>query len=481
MLPATEALSLTPEPGRDRMAHPHEEDSVLPRLRRRDVLLMPALLAVGRLRAAGRADWPAFRGAGASGVADGHPLPVRWNADATAGPLSGVAWRTPIPGLSHSSPIVWGDRLWVATAIREAGEAPLRLGLYGDGDAADDRGVQRWGIHCLDLATGRPLWERIVKTGTPRAERHVKATHANTTLATDGQYLVAFFGSEGVYCHTLDGTLRWHRDLGIVNVSKYGIGWGYGSSPALYRDRIFLQCDAPDDPYLVALRLDDGRELWRVKRKDVCERSWATPFVHHEGDRAQVVTNGWPYTVSYDVETGRELWRLRSGGDNPIPTPFSAGGLIYVANGHGGRSPVFAVRPSAAGDISLQDTESSNAHVVWSDHQAGAYLQTPVVYRGLLYSGTNNGVLKCYDARTGARHYQARLGGTAAFSASPVAGDGKIYCTSEEGDVFVVRAGPSFELLAHNQLGESCLATAAIAGGRVFFRTRRHVIAVAGA
>lgn len=440
--------------------------------------MMPALLALGRIQTAGPARWPVFRGPGASGVDDGDPLAVRWNADPAAGPPSGLAWKTPIPGLGHSSPIVWGDRLWVATAIREVGEAPLRLGLYGDGDAADDRGSQRWAIHCLDLRTGRLLWERTVRQGAPRAERHVKATHANTTLAVDGRHLISFFGSEGVYCHTLDGTLRWSRDLGVVNVSKYGIGWGFGSSPALFADRLFLQCDAPSDPYLVALRLEDGSELWRAPRKEVCERSWATPFVYEHDGRAQVVTNGWPYAVSYDVATGRELWRLRSGGDNPIPTPFAADGLLYVANGHGGRSPVFAVRPSASGDISLKDGESSNAHVAWSDDQVGAYLQTPLVYRGLLYSGTNNGVLKCYDAATGARHYQARLGGSAAFSASPIAGDGKIFCTNEEGDVFVVRAGRTFELLAHNSLGESCLATAAIADGRLFFRTRRHVVAV---
>lgn len=451
-----------------------------PLLRRRDVLMMPALLALGRIRipAAPAANWPAFRGPGGSGVGDGHPLAARWNADPNAGALSGIVWKTPIPGLGHSSPIIWGDRLWVATAVREGGDAPLRLGLYGDGDAADDRGVQRWAIYCLDKRTGRVVWDRTVKTGPPRAERHMKATHANTTLASDGRHLISFFGSEGVYCHTLDGKLLWSRDLGVVNVSKYGIGWGYGSSPALFGDRIFLQCDAPDDPYLVALDLDDGKEVWRTSRKDLCERSWATPFVYAGGSRVQVVTNGWPYAVSYDAASGKELWRLRSGGDNPIPTPFAADGLIYVANGHGGRAPVFAVRPSASGDISLKDDESRNQHVVWSEAQNGAYLQTPVVYRGLLYSGTNNGVLKCYDAKSGVRQYQERLGGTAAFSASPIAGDGKIFCTSEEGDVFVVGAGPTFELLAHNCMGESCLATAAISEGTLFFRTRRHIVAI---
>lgn len=448
-------------------------------LSRRDVLLMPALLAFQRVAAAAPADWPAFRGPRASGVADGYEPPARWNADPAAGELAGIAWRTPIPGLGHSSPIIWKDRIWLATAVRQAGDAPLRLGLYGDGDAADDNGVQRWMIFCLDKATGEIVWSRTVKDATPRAQRHTKATHANTTLATDGRHLISFFGSEGVHCHTLDGRHVWSRDLGIINVSKYGIGWGFGSSPTLFDDRIVLQCDAPDNPFLVALSVADGRELWRASRKGVCERSWATPFVYDDGRRVQVVTNGWPFVVSYDLVTGKELWRLRGGGDNPIPTPFAAHGLIYVANGHGGQTPLFAIRPTASGDVSLDADESSNAHIAWCAPRNNAYIQTPLVYGDYLYSGTNNGVLKCYVATTGAMQYEHRLGdGTTAFSASPVAGGGHIYFTSEDGDVFVVKAGPRFELLAHNRMGESCLATPALSEGRLYFRTRHRVVAV---
>jgi len=439
-------------------------------LRRRDLLLMvPGALvlpSIGRATAAAPGDWPEFRGAGAAGVQDGFPLPARWT----------LRWKTPVPGLGHSSPIVWGDRIYTLTAVRESGEAPLRLGLFGDSDGADDNGTQRWVMYGLDASSGKVAWERTVKTGSPRAGRNVKATHANTTLATNGTHLVCFLGSEGVHVSRIDGTHLWSRDLGLINVSKYGIGWGFGASPALFKDRIFLQCDAPDDPYLVALSLADGREIWRAPRKEVCERSWATPFVYPDDARPQVVANGWPFVVSYDAATGRELWRLRAGGDNPIPTPFASDGLIYVANGHGA-APVFAV-PSATGDISLKDGATSNSHVVWSDGQNGAYIQTPIVYRGLLYSGTNAGVFKCYDAKTGTRHYQQRLlTESSAFSASPVAGDGKIYCTGEEGDVIVVAAGTSFEVLARNQLGESCLATPAISRGVLFFRTRSHLMA----
>lgn len=454
-------------------------------LRRRDLLrMMPATFMIPHLitraHAAEPSDWPAFRGPNASGVRDGFTLPTRWNADPSAGPVVGIRWKTPIPGLGHSSPIVWGDRVYTATAVREAGEAPLRLGLYGDRDGADDNDLQRWVIYCLDKATGRAVWDRTIKTARPRAGRHMKATHSNTTPATDGRHLVSFFGSEGVHCHTLAGAHLWTRDLGVINVSKYSVDWGFGASPVIFKDRIFLQCDAPDDPYLVALRLTDGQEVWRTSRKDVCERSWSTPFVYDDGKRVQVVANGWPFVVSYDAANGKELWRLRGGGDNPIPTPFASDGIIYVANGHGS-APVFAVRPSGTGDISLKDGATSNAHVVWSDGQHGAYIQTPIVYRGLLYGGTNAGVLKCYDAKSGTRHYQQRLTqASAAFSASPVAGDGKIYCTGEEGDVIVVRAGQAFEVLAHNRLGETCLATPAISEGTLFFRTRSHLVAVSG-
>ena len=191
-----------------------------------------------------------------------------------------------------------------------------------------------------------------------------------------------------------------------------------------------------------------------------------------------MVANGWPYAVSYDAATGKEIWRLQSGGDNPIPTPFAAGGLIFVANGHG-NAPVFAVRPTASGDISLAANASSNAHVVWSNARNGAYIQTPLVYRGLLYSGTNAGVLKCYDAQAGTQHYEQRLTTEpAAFSASPVAGDGKVYCTGEEGQVIVVREGQTCEVLARNQMGESCMATPAISRGTLYLRTRSHLVAI---
>ncbi len=438
-------------------------------IRRRDVIAA-TMMPFARAHAVNTAgNWPSFRGPGTSGVSDGFSLPARWK----------VRWKRPVPGLGHSSPVIWGNHLYLATAVSASGKAPLKLGLYGDRDAADDDSEQSWELLCFDKRSGKLLWDRTVRKAAPRAQRHLKATHANTTLATDGAVLVAFFGSEGLYCFRLDGTPLWSKDLGTINVSKYGVGWGYASSPALHGDRILLQCDAPDSAYLAAHRISNGEEIWRTRRERDCERSWATPFVHRQAGRTQVVANGWPYVVSYDYQTGKELWRLKGGGDNPIPAPFSAHGLIYVANGHGAEAPIWAIRPEASGDISLAAGERGNKFVVWSDQRNGAYIQTPLVYRDWLYSGTNNGVLKCYDAKTGRLHYQQRLGtGLTGFSASPVAGDAKIYCSSEEGEVHVIAAGPDFKELARNVLEDSVMATPAISEGALYFRTGESLVAV---
>lgn len=422
-------------------------------------------------------NWPSFRGGVANAVSEGFPLPASWNADPSSGTMDGVRWKTALPGLGHSSPIVWGSRIYLATAEASGGGQTVKLGTTGEPTAADDGRPHRWLVLCFDRETGREVWRRTPWEGEPRTTRHVKATQVNTTLVTNGTALVAFFGSEGLHCFDLSGRLLWSKDLGPVNVEKYGIGWGYGSSPALHGETIVLLCDAPEDPYLAAFRLADGKPLWRISRKGLCERSWGTPLVHSSADRVQVVANGWPWIVSYDLGTGKELWRLRGGGDNPIPTPFVAEGLIYVTNSHGGKSPIFAVRPDAAGDISPEAGKDGRS-VAWSTEQGGSYISTPVVYRDHIYLGNTNGVLRCFGSRTGEKIYEERLGPGASIYASLVAGDGKVYCPSEDGTVYVVRAGAEFKVLAVNQLGEPCFATPAICGGLLYFRTTGNLLAI---
>lgn len=438
-------------------------------------MLGPGLLAAQERTAF---EWPSFRGPRGRGVADGFSLPQNWNADPETGELLNVSWKVSVPGLGHGSPILWGQKIFLATAISKLGTAPLSLGPSGAPTAADDQGEQDWVVLCYDAGSGHELWRQTAHAGQPRASRHAKATHANTTLATDGDNLVAFLGSEGLYNFDLQGNLRWKRDLGVINISKYGIGWGYASSPAIWEDRLVLLCDDPEKPFLICLDLNNGDEIWRVSREGVSERSWATPMIHTAAENRQVVINGWPWIVSYDLDQGTELWRVKGGGDNPVPTPFVANDLIYVTNAHGGPSPIFAIHPSAKGEIVVDDEASPAPALAWSQIRGGSYMSTPVVYGDYIYFGNTNGVLRCFHATSGEKVYEERLDADAAIYASLVAGDGKIFCAAENGTVFVVRAGPDFDLLARNQLGDPCFATPIISNGQIYFRTTRHLLVI---
>lgn len=433
-------------------------------------------------------DWPSFRGAGARGGAEGFSVRTKWNADAAQGEIAGVQWQVSVPGLGHSSPVVFGDKIFLLTAISEDNEAPLQVGAGGRPTAADDNGRQSWVVLCYDKTTGTELWRKTAVEGKPKATRHAKATHANTTVSVDGKNVLAFFGSEGLYCYDMQGNLRWSRDLGVINISKYGIGWGFASSPAIYKDRIAIVCDDPQDPYVAMLRLDNGEEIWRAPRNGVCERSWGTPLIHASDSPTQVVVNGWPWIVSYDFMTGKERWRLEGGGDNPVPTPFAANGWIYITNAHGSKSPIYVIQPNASGTLSavapdVADDIQSNANdvgspIVWSVERGGSYMSTPVVYGDYLYLGNSNGTVRCFHAISGEKIYEQRLGKGAGVIASLVAADGKIFCASENGTVYVLQPGPEFKLLAENSMAEPCFATPAISAGVIYIRTTKRLIAV---
>jgi outer membrane protein assembly factor BamB len=445
--------------------------------------LAAAVLSVG-LAGAIRADapkrgvdWPSYRGPAASGVAEGFATAESWNAPEK----KNIAWSTAIPGLSHASPVVWRDKLYVVSAVSQSGDSKVKIGLYGDGDSADDNGIHEWKLYCLDKRSGKVLWERTACKGAPKSPRHTKATHANCTPATDGKRIVTFFGSEGLYCYDMAGTLVWKKDLGVLDSGPYDaptLRWGFASSPVIHDNRVYVQCDVLNNGFLACFDLKDGNEMWRTERDDVA--TWSTPAVFDNGGRPQMVVNGWKHIGGYDGGTGKELWRMAGGGDIPVPTPIIAHGLIYIANAHGKMSPLYAIRPDSSGDISLKEAETSNAGIAWMNPRNGAYLQTPVVYGDLIYSCKSGGIVCCYDAKTGKQHYEERLGtGRTAFTSSPVAADGKVYFTSEEGDVYVLKAGPEFKLLATNPLDEICLSTPAISEGTMYFRTTGHVIAIA--
>jgi outer membrane protein assembly factor BamB len=420
-------------------------------------------------------NWPSFRGPHASGVADGQKPPVTWDA----GTGANVRWRMPIPGLGHSCPVVWGDRLFVTTAVSSDPKSEFRPGLYGDVEPAKDTSEHVWKVYCLDRRTGALLWERTAHRGVPHVKRHPKASQANCTPAVDAAHLVVCFGAEGLYCYDHGGTLLWKRDLGDLDAGWFfdrDYQWGFGSSPVLYRDLAFVQCDLGKGSFLAAYRLGDGTEAWRVARDEL--PSWSTPTVCEGPGRAELITSGPHYARAYDPLTGKELWRLGRLSEITVPAPLVSQGLIFLSSGYRPVQPIYAVRPGASGDLSLPKDKTSGGAIVWSTSKGGPYLPTPIVYGEHLYVCGNSGVLTCYEARTGKQVYRERLGGSGGYTASPVAADGRLYFTSEEDGVRVVKAGPKFELLAENPLGEVCLATPAIADGMLFFRTQHHVLGI---
>jgi outer membrane protein assembly factor BamB len=419
--------------------------------------------------------WPQFRGPRASGVADGPPPPTEWSV-ATG---HQVLWHTPVPGLAHSSPIVWNQCVIVATAVKP-GSAELKVGLYGNTDSVAEMEPHQWRLMAFSTVDGAPLWNTEGRHAVPSQRRHTKSTQCNATPATDGRYLVAILGSEGLFCFDLEGHPLWYRDLGAQDAGPYTDSheqWGFASSPVIHQHRVIVQCDVASAQFLVAFDLKTGQELWRTARQEVS--TWSTPTLAESHGRTQIVLNGWRHLGGYDLETGRELWRLSGGGDAPIPTPVIAHGLAYLTSSHGRHRPMRAIRLDAIGDITPQNIEATNAAIAWVHPRQGNYLQTPIVVGGLLYGCTDYGLVTCFDARTGRIHYSERLrGAPQGFTASPVAAGGHLYFTGEQGDVFVVPATDRFSVLATNSLGETCLATPAIAGGRLFFRTRHHLVAI---
>jgi outer membrane protein assembly factor BamB len=422
-------------------------------------------------------NWPSFRGSQASGVAEGFKTPEWWNVEKG----ENLKWKTPIPGLGHSSPVIWSNRIFVTTAVNERGDADLKVGLYGDIGAADDSGKQRWLLICADKASGKILWQHTAREGNPQIKRHTKATHANSTAATDGQHVVCFFGSEGLFCFDVEGRLLWQRDLGRLDSGYYRVPdaqWGFGSSPIIHENLVIVQCDVQTNSFLATFDLKDGKELWRTPRNEV--PTWSTPTVVTNAGRTEIVVNGYKHIGGYDLRTGKSLWKMRGGGDIPVPTPVFAHGLIFITSAHGPMAPIYAIRLGAVGDITLTSGSSTNAHVAWSTSRRGNYMQTPIVVGDYLYCCNDAGVLACYNAKTGDNLYTERLGsGGTGFTASAVAADGKIFCTSEQGAVHVVKSGPQFEVIAKNELGEICMATPAISEGALFFRTRSHLVAIA--
>src|SRR5687767_14181872 len=433
------------------------------------------LLTIAPITAVQAQNWPQFRGPGASGVVEGRTAAVKWDAAKSVN----TRWKTAIPGLAHSSPVVWGDVVFVSTAITSAAKDETRFGLYGDVAPVKNDPKHTWKVYALNKRTGKILWERVASEGVPKVKRHPKSTHADSTPVTDGKYLVVLFGSEGLYAYDLKGKLLWKQDLGVLDAGWFydpDYQWEYASSPIIYKNLVIVQADLQKNSFVAAYDIKSGKQVWKTPREEI--PSWSTHTVYAGRTRAELITNGTKAIRGYDPMTGKELWRLTPNSEIATPTPFAAHDLIYVTNGYRPIQPIYVVRPGAMGDITLKEGKDSSEFIAWSKPRGGPYMPTPIVYGDFFYTLSNQGVMTAYNAKTGERMYQERLGGTGgAFTASPVASDGKIYLSSEDGDVFVVKAGPKYELLAKNPVGEVMMATPAISDGLVIVRTVSHLFA----
>ncbi|MDA1272452.1 MAG: PQQ-binding-like beta-propeller repeat protein [Verrucomicrobia bacterium] len=416
--------------------------------------------------------WPQFRGFNSKGVADGDHLPLQW------GESQNIAWKAQVPGVGWSSPIGWGNRIFVTSVLKEGELETPKKGLYFNGERpVPSKDLHIYKVFGFDLETGRKLWERDVHSGRPSSSVHLKNSYASETPVTDGTRVYAYFGNLGLFCLDMEGNGIWSKNFEVFP-TRYG--WGTAASPVLHNNRLYIVNDNDKQSFLVALDPSTGNEIWRVNRDE--PSNWATPYIWENHERTEIVTPGRNKVRSYNLK-GEPLWELGGMSSIAIPTPFSEFGLLYVSSGYVGDNirPLFAIRPGASGDISLKEGETSNSHVAWYQAKGGPYNPSPLVYGDYLYVLYDRGLLSCYEAKTGRLVYdRERLNteGVSAFTSSPWAYGGKLFCLSEDGDTFVVEAGPAYKLHRKNSLAEMSMATPAVLGDSLIIRTMNHLYCI---
>jgi outer membrane protein assembly factor BamB len=419
--------------------------------------------------------WPGYRGYKASGVLDNADLPVKWDVKKN----KNIKWKTDIEGLGMSNPVIWDDKMFITTAISEADNSGLKAGIYGNVESVDDESVHEWQVICLNKNTGELIWKQTACKGVPKQKRHSKSSHANCTVACNGKYVVAFFGSEGLYCYDMDGNIQWEKDFGVLKsvfFAAEAAEWEFASSPIIHEDILIIQCDVLESSFIATYDLASGKEIWKKEREEY--PGWCTPNIYENEGKTLIAVNGYLHRGGYDFITGEEVWTMEGGGDIPIPTPIVNDELIYFNSAHGKSSPILAVKTSAEGELTLKEGETTNEYIPWSISRGGAYMQTMLVYGDYLYNFRWNGNVYCYHAKTGEEIYKEKLGKAESFTASPVASDGKIYIPNDNGKVYVIKAGEEFEILETNELEDICMVTPTITKGMIFFRTQNSIIAV---
>jgi outer membrane protein assembly factor BamB len=430
-----------------------------------------ALLVIGCTAAANSAgDWPQFRGPNGSAVSTDTNLPVEWGAD------KNVAWKVKVPGYGWSSPVVWGDRVFLTTAIADKQDKPADSSKWQGGSGQKLDTVYKWELYCLAAADGHVVWKRTAAERRPTIPINRCNTYASETPVTDGRRVYAYFGAAGLFCYDFAGELVWKKEFGSFR-TEYD--HGTGASPALDGDRLFIQCDNEDKSFVVALDARTGEPRWRVERDE--RTGWSTPLVWKNRARTEVVCLGRRRVQSYDPATGRRVWELSGMNGQAMASPVAGDDRLFAGTGGqlGGDRPLFAIRAGVSGDVTLKPGTASNEGVAWSLRKAGPLVATPLLYEGNLYILEQpHGLVSCYEARTGKQLYRERLPQARGFVASPWAYAGNVFCLDEDGRTFVLRAGTEFHLLGRNDIGETTWATPALAGGALFLRTAEHLYCI---
>jgi outer membrane protein assembly factor BamB len=427
-------------------------------------LLLVAASAHAALQG-GADDWSHWRGPEGNGVARGS-APLRWSDS------ENVLWKAEVPGRGFSTPVLWGDRLFVTTAV-PIGEAPEAAPEEGSGRRR--RGgaplvEHEFLVLCLDRADGKELWRRSACKATPHEGFHSQyGSFASPSPVTDGERLYVSFGSWGLYCYDLDGELVWQREAGVK--LRMRNSFGEGTAPAIHGESLVQVYDHEGDSFVVCLDKATGEERWRAARDE--PSTWATPLILEYEGVVQVITPGTTAVRAYDLATGEVLWSCSGLGTNPIPVPVRNGDDVLVMTGH--RNPrLMAIRLGGAGDLTDGD------HVLWSTTKGTSYTPSPVLHEGRLYCLMDRGFMSCYDAATGEGLYvEGRLPRGSQFKASPVGADGHLYLASESGDVYVVRMGPTLEVVATNTLADQFFVSSpVIADGRLYLRSETHLFCI---